>query len=217
MSEPATQETRGPLQSDRGTTVIADGVVAQLAGMAASEIEGVHMGGQASRSAGNVLSSVTGSSGSRRGISVEVGQIETAMDLTMGLTYGKNIVETTDAVRRNVRARVESLTGLKVTELNITINDIVFPEDAPPPGYGSVRDTGGESDRAADRAGERPRETESRQEPTRRERREAQERARSEAPTRDEPSRREPPRREPASDETAELNLPDDEEGNRGR
>jgi uncharacterized alkaline shock family protein YloU len=208
MSEPATQETRGPLQSDRGTTVIADGVVAQLAGMAASEIEGVHMGGQASRSAGNVLSSVTGSSGSRRGISVEVGQIETAMDLTMGLTYGKNIVETTDAVRRNVRARVESLTGLKVTELNITINDIVFPEDAPPPGYGSVRDTGGESD--SDSATERLQEAQYRQEPTRRRRREAQERA--EAPTRNEPSRR-----EPASDETAELNLPDDERTDRRR
>ena len=193
MSE--AEETRGPLHSDRGVTVIADGVVTQLAGMAASEIDGVHMGGQASRSAGNVLSSITGSSGVRRGISVEVGRLEAALDLTLGLTYGKNIVETTEAVRRNVRARVESLTGLKVTELNITINDIVFPRDAPPPGYGSVRAT------------DRPHEAISSEEPTRRETPRSEESARSEEPTR----RGEPARREPASDETAELNLPKDD------
>lgn len=198
MSEPAMQETRGPLQSDRGVTVIADGVVVQLAGMAASEIDGVHMGGQTSRSAGNVLSGITGSSGTRRGISVEVGQLETALDLTMGLTYGKNIVETTEAVRRNIRARVESITGLKVTELNITINDIVFPEDAPPPGYGSV---GGS---------EATRESEPSEEPARSETRRTEEQPRSEDPTRDEA-----PRREPASDETAELNLPKDEKTDR--
>lgn len=193
MSE-ATQETRGPLHSDRGITVISDGVVAQLAGMAASEIDGVHMGGQTSRTAGNVLGSITGSSGVRRGISVEVGRIEAALDLTLGLTYGTDIIETTEAVRRNVRARVESLTGLKVTELNITINDIVFPEDGPPPGYGSVRGT--EEQQAEVTSSDEPedRETRSSDEPTRRD---------------------EPARKEPASDETAELNLPKDDTGDR--
>jgi uncharacterized alkaline shock family protein YloU len=206
MSEPATQETRGPLHSDRGVTVIADGVVTQLAGMAASEIDGVHMGGQTSRTAGSALSSITGSSGNRRGISVEVGQIEAALDLTMGLTYGKNIVETTEAVRRNVRARVESITGLTVTELNITINDIVFPEDFPPPGYGSVR--GGETDESeTNGATERSTETRRPEESAREDEASTEEQPRSEAPTRSPRARR-----EPAADETTELNPPRDED-----
>jgi uncharacterized alkaline shock family protein YloU len=42
--------------------------------------------------------------------------------------YGRPIHEVTDALRENVIRRIESLTGLEVTEVNITVNDVTFPE-----------------------------------------------------------------------------------------
>jgi uncharacterized alkaline shock family protein YloU len=129
MSEQNQQQVESPLVSERGRTTISDSVVAQIAGMAAQEADGVYMGGSASRTAGGVLSSITGSEGQTRGVSVEVGTTEAAIDLTMGVEYGRNILEVVEEVRRRISERVESLTGLRVTELNATIGDIVFPED----------------------------------------------------------------------------------------
>ncbi len=129
MSEQSQPQTESPLVGERGRTTISDSVVAQIAGMAAQETDGVHMGGSASRAAGGVLSSITGSEGQTRGVSVEVGTTEAAIDLTMGVEYGRNILEVVEEVRRRISERVQSLTGLRVTELNATISDIVFPED----------------------------------------------------------------------------------------
>ena len=128
MSEQGQQQSRSPLQSDRGVTTIKDSVVQKLAGMAAGEVEGVHMGGGAARAAGGVVESITGSQSQKRGVSVEIGQVEAAIDLSMSVEYGKNILQATDRVRERITERVEGLTGLRVTELNITINDVIFPE-----------------------------------------------------------------------------------------
>ncbi len=128
MSEQGQQQSRSPLLSDRGTTTIKDGVVKTLAGMAAGEVEGVYMGGGASRTAGGVLESVTGSDSQKRGVSVEVGRTEAAIDLTMGIEYGRNILDLVGQVRNRITQRVESLTGLRVTELNVTVSDIIFHE-----------------------------------------------------------------------------------------
>ena len=87
------------------------------------------MGGGASRAAGGMLESITGSQSQKRGVSVDVGQVETAIDLTMGIEYGRNILQTTGKVREKITERVESLTGLRVTELNVTINDVIFPDE----------------------------------------------------------------------------------------
>src|SRR5215217_3570377 len=97
--------------------------------MAAQEVEGAHMGGSASRAAGGIIGSITGSENQTRGVSVEVGATEVAIDLTMGVEYGRNILEVVEEVRRRISERVQSLTGLGVTELNATISDIVFPEN----------------------------------------------------------------------------------------
>jgi uncharacterized alkaline shock family protein YloU len=122
------QQYDSPLVGERGSTTISDTVVATIAGRAAQEVEGVHMGGSASRAAGGILGSITGSESQTRGVSVEVGQVEAAIDLTMGVEYGRNILQTVDEVRRRISDRVQSMTGLHVTELNTTISDIVFPE-----------------------------------------------------------------------------------------
>ena len=128
MSESEEQRNESPLQSERGVTTISDTVVSSIAGRAAQEVEGVHMGGGTSRTASGVLDSITGSESKRSGISVEVGRLETAIDLKMGIDYNKNILQTVEEVRRRITERVEGMTGLRIKELNATITDITFPE-----------------------------------------------------------------------------------------
>lgn len=129
------QERAGasPLQSDGGTTKIGDGVVLAIANAAAGEVDGIHLShggtrlpGDSSPTVGEFLGNLTGGSGRPRGISVEVGESEAAVDLTVNVVYGKNIATVTQAVRRNVISRLEGLTGLRVTEVNIVVNDLAF-------------------------------------------------------------------------------------------
>ena len=131
MSEQGSEEqNKNPLQSDLGTTTIQDTVVTKIAATAAQEVDGVRMGGGASQSVGGVLDTITGgrASGSQTsGVSVEVGQEEAAIDLTMTVEYGKSIPQLAEAVRNNVTSRVESLVGLRVTEANITVQNVFFP------------------------------------------------------------------------------------------
>lgn len=122
------QEVRSPLVSDRGVTTIKDGVVSKIAGMAAKEVPGVHLGGGASRAAGGLLENVTGSQSNTRGISAEVGRVETALDLTLSLDYGVDILPTLEEVRRRISERIDAMTGLRMTECNVTISDIVLPK-----------------------------------------------------------------------------------------
>ncbi|MCA1729688.1 MAG: Asp23/Gls24 family envelope stress response protein [Actinobacteria bacterium] len=135
MSEQRSQQQQqqgSPLQTERGGTRIEDSVVSKIAGIAAQEVEGVRMGGGTSQAIGGLLSSVTGGSsgsgGQSRGVSVEVGEVETAIDVTLTVEYGKSIPQVAEAVRRNVINRVENLVGLNVTEVNVAVNDVFFPQ-----------------------------------------------------------------------------------------
>ena len=128
-------DQKNPLQSDRGTTTIQDPVVLALASVAAQEIEGIHLShggtrlpGDSSPTVGEFLGNVTGGMGRSRGVSVEVGEQQAAVDLTLNVTYGQPRARVTEAVRQNVIGRVENLAGLEVTEVNITVNDVTFPD-----------------------------------------------------------------------------------------
>src|SRR5205807_625398 len=97
------------LQTDRGKVVIANGVVAKIAGLAAREIDGVH-----DLVSTSLLPTVTAlARGLTRqgthdlGVAVEVGQREAAVDLRLIAEYGASIPAVADAVRRNVTQRVE--------------------------------------------------------------------------------------------------------------
>jgi uncharacterized alkaline shock family protein YloU len=129
MSEERSQQG-SPLQTERGSTSISDSVVSKIAGIASQEVEGIRMGSGGSQAVSGILGSITGgSSGSQtQGVSVEVGQEEAALDLTLTAEYGKSIPQLAEAVRRNVANRVESLVGLRVTEVNITVSNIFFPQ-----------------------------------------------------------------------------------------
>jgi uncharacterized alkaline shock family protein YloU len=128
MSEQDQRRPDSPLVSEHGRTTISNSVVSTIAGMAAQEVEGVHMGGSTARAASGILGSITGSESQTRGVSAEVGTVETAIDLTMGIEYGRDILRTVDEVRRRISDRVQNMTGLQVTELNATISEVIFPE-----------------------------------------------------------------------------------------
>ncbi|MDP8949997.1 MAG: Asp23/Gls24 family envelope stress response protein [Actinomycetota bacterium] len=126
---------RSPLHSDQGTTTIQDAVVSNIATVAVGEVDGIdpsHGGtrlpGDTSPTVGEFVGSLTGGGGRTRGVSVEVGDEQAALDLTVNVIYGRPIHQVTNALRENVIRRVENLTGLQVTEVNITVNDVTFPQ-----------------------------------------------------------------------------------------
>ncbi|MFE0700892.1 Asp23/Gls24 family envelope stress response protein [Streptomyces sp. NPDC058872] len=116
---------------ERGKTSIAEVVVVKVAGMAAREIHGVHdMGGGISRTIGVVRDRVPGGRPNvGRGVKVEVGERQAAIDLDLVVEYGVPITEVAADVRENVVEAVERITGLEVVEVNIAVNDVHLPDD----------------------------------------------------------------------------------------
>lgn len=128
----------GQLDSSQGKTTIADPVVAKVARIAAQEVPGVYgFGGGAARAFGAITERIPGGrSSNTRGVSVEVGERQAAIDLDVVTYYGQSIVEVTEAVRRNVIDRVEGMTGLEVTEVNVAVDDLYIegePEEPKEP------------------------------------------------------------------------------------
>jgi len=129
-STDVTRRGSEPLATDKGQTTIADQVVTKVAGLAAREVPGVHdLGGGATRAIGNVTQRVGIGDQRTQGVAVEVGEREAAVDLTLTIEYGESIPQVADAVREQIVKRVEGITGLSVTEVNIAVNDLYFPGD----------------------------------------------------------------------------------------
>lgn len=119
------------LPATRGRTLIADGVVEKIAGMAAREVPGVHaLGGGLARTLGAVRDRVPGGRPDvARGVKVEVGERQTAVDLAVVVAYGVPITEVAGDIRENVISAVERMTGLEVVEVNISVIDVRLPDD----------------------------------------------------------------------------------------
>jgi uncharacterized alkaline shock family protein YloU len=117
--------------SPRGTTTIADIVVAKVAGLATREVSGVHaLGGGAARAFGALRERIPGATASvTQGVSVEVGEHQAAVDLQILVEYGVSIADLAAAIRRNVITAVEQITGLEVVEVNINVSDVHVPGD----------------------------------------------------------------------------------------
>jgi uncharacterized alkaline shock family protein YloU len=121
------EDRRTELVTKQGRTSISDAVVRKIAGVATREVTGVHdLGTGGTRAFGAVRARIPGSSGPSvtRGVSVEVGERQAAVDLDVVADYGVSIVDLSHAVRRNVISSVEGMTGLEVTEVNIAVDDV---------------------------------------------------------------------------------------------
>ena len=119
------------LHTEHGDTSIAETVVQKIAGVAAREVPGVYaLGNAARRAINNLAERIPGSQKNvSGGISVEKGERQAAVDVSIIVEYGVSIVEVSEGIRRNIIQSVEQATGLEVIEVNINVSDVHLPED----------------------------------------------------------------------------------------
>lgn len=109
-----------------GIIRISDDVVATIAGLAALETPGIAaMSGGISEGLAKRLSGKN----VQKGVSVEVGQLEAAIDLRIIVHYGIPIQEVCRQLQLNVRESVENMTGLQVVEVNVKVEGVAFKEE----------------------------------------------------------------------------------------
>jgi uncharacterized alkaline shock family protein YloU len=117
-------------QVDGGTISYADDVIAIIAGLAATEVSGV-----AGMSGGVVggIAELLGRKNLTKGVKVEVGNEEAAIDLSIVIDFGFNLRDVSVAVQENVKKAVESMTGLRVVECNINIQGVYIEKETKEP------------------------------------------------------------------------------------
>lgn len=119
------------LVTQHGRTTITDSVVSKIAGISTRDVNGVYaLGGGAARAVGAIRERIPGSRTNHgQGVSVEVGERQAAIDVEIVAEYGVAIADLAEAVRRNVIAALERMTGLEVTEVNVTVQDVHLDSD----------------------------------------------------------------------------------------
>ena len=101
-----------------GEVQIADEVVAIIAGLAATEVEGV------ASMAGNITNELVGKLGMKnlsKGVRVEVLEGTVSVELALHMKYGYNIPAVSAKVQEKVKTAIENMTGLSVSDVNIRI------------------------------------------------------------------------------------------------
>ncbi len=110
-------------QGDLGTIRIANEVVGVIAGLAATEVEGV--AGMSGGIAGGIAE-MLGRKNLSKGVKVEVGEREAAIDLFIIVEYGVSIPDVALRIQENVKRAIENMTGLVVVEVNIHVQGVTF-------------------------------------------------------------------------------------------
>ena len=108
-----------------GSVEIADEVVAIIAGLAATEVEGV------ASMAGNITNELVGKLGMKnlsKGVKVAVMDTSVSVDLSLQLKYGYSIPKVAEAVQERVKNAIENMTGMAVIAVNIRIAGVDFDE-----------------------------------------------------------------------------------------
>lgn len=111
---------------DLGEVKIADEVVAVIAGLAATETEGV------SSMAGNITNEIVAKLGMKnlsKGVRVAVGEEGVIVDLSLSVRYGYSIKEVSKNVQEKVSGAIETMTGLSVLKVNIRVANLVITEE----------------------------------------------------------------------------------------
>jgi uncharacterized alkaline shock family protein YloU len=118
-----------PAGRTRGTTVINDAVVAKIAGLALREVPGVHaVGGGAARALGAIREALSSTDHSQ-GVSVTVSGSQVTVELSMVAEYPVPLQQVADDARTAIIEAIQTLVGLEVSEVNVTINDVHLPDD----------------------------------------------------------------------------------------
>lgn len=110
-------------RTEMGTIQIAPEVIEVIAGLATVEVDGVAgMSGGISSGIAELL----GRKNLSKGVKVDVGQREAAVDVNIVVEYGRRIPEIAAEIQRNVKRSIETMTGLNVVEVNVHIHDVQF-------------------------------------------------------------------------------------------
>lgn len=103
---------------ETGEVRISDEVVAIIAGLAATEVEGV------ASMAGNITNELVGKLGMKnlsKGVKITIIETAVTVDLALNIEYGRNILETSKRVQERVKSTLENMTGLEVADVNVRI------------------------------------------------------------------------------------------------
>ena len=110
---------------DIGEVQVAEEVIAVIAGLAATDTEGV------ARMSGNITNEIVSKLGMKKlskGVKVNVDEDKVSLTLNLVLDYGVSIRETSLEVQEKVRNTIETMTGLTVTDVNIKIAGVAMDE-----------------------------------------------------------------------------------------
>ena len=107
---------------DNSEIKIADDVVAVIAGVAVSEVSGVSS--MAGGFAGGITEVLSGKKNLSKGIKVEVGDKEAKIDVNIIVEYGIRIPDVAFEIQNRVKKAVETMTGLKVREVNVHVQGV---------------------------------------------------------------------------------------------
>lgn len=109
--------------TDKGDIRIANEVIEIIAGLAATEVRGV--AGMSGGVAGGIAE-LLGRKNLSKGVKVEVGQKQCAIDLSIVAEYGARIPEVANEIQENVKRAIEGMTGLEVVEVNVHVLGVTF-------------------------------------------------------------------------------------------
>lgn len=105
-------------EGESGQVQIADEVVAIIAGLAATEVKGV------ASMVGNITNELVGKLGMKslsKGVRIDILEGVVCVDLALNIDYGYSIPETSKKVQEKVKAAIENMTGLEVSDVNVHV------------------------------------------------------------------------------------------------
>ncbi|WP_130176157.1 Asp23/Gls24 family envelope stress response protein [Cryobacterium sp. SO1] len=129
-TSPGIDKIVSPNGLPRGRTVINDAVVAKIAGLALRDVAGIHaVGGGAARALGAIRDAMNSTDHSQ-GVSVEVGESQIAVDLSIVAEYPAPLQQVAEDARTAIIEAIETLVGLQVTAVDVTITDVHLTDEA---------------------------------------------------------------------------------------
>lgn len=111
------------VDTETGSVRISEEVVATIAGISAMEVEGI--AGMSGGLAGGIAE-MLGRKNLSKGVKVEVGEREAAIDMFVIVNFGVRIPDVAIQAQEKVKKAVESMTGLTVVEINVHVQGIAF-------------------------------------------------------------------------------------------
>ena len=114
----------------KGTVTFATDVVATIAGLAATEVEGVaNMGGSTPSGLAEIFKRGQSTRSLTRGVRVELSDNSVAVHLTIVVDYGMPIPQVAKGIQENVKKAIEMMSGLEVTDVNVYVQGVSFEKE----------------------------------------------------------------------------------------